>query len=46
MNEQRDPIETNSNSGDWEHVENVPLTGATPAGVCIIDTLEIKIKFS
>lgn len=28
IHEQREAVEPNSNAGDWEHVENVPLTGA------------------
>ncbi|XP_075161801.1 E3 ubiquitin-protein ligase Nedd4 isoform X2 [Haematobia irritans] len=31
INERREPVDPDPNSGDWEHVENVALTGAAPA---------------
>ncbi|KAL9903402.1 E3 ubiquitin-protein ligase Nedd4 isoform 4-T5 [Glossina fuscipes fuscipes] len=31
MHEPRESTETNSNSGDWEHVENVSMTGSAQA---------------
>lgn len=33
IHEQREPAEPDANSGDWEHVENVSLTGATQTTV-------------
>ncbi|XP_013114572.2 E3 ubiquitin-protein ligase Nedd-4 isoform X5 [Stomoxys calcitrans] len=31
IHEQREPVDADPSSGDWEHVENVALTGAAPA---------------
>uniref|UniRef100_A0A1I8PQG6 E3 ubiquitin-protein ligase n=1 Tax=Stomoxys calcitrans TaxID=35570 RepID=A0A1I8PQG6_STOCA len=31
IHEQREPVDPDPSSGDWEHVENVALTGAAPA---------------
>lgn len=33
VNEPRETAEPNSNTGDWEHVENVSMTGAAQAAV-------------
>ncbi|XP_073839693.1 E3 ubiquitin-protein ligase Nedd4 isoform X38 [Musca autumnalis] len=35
INEQREPVEPDTSTGDWEHVENVSVTGAAPANAFV-----------